>query len=530
MPRSRARSLLGAVTPFEWTALVAAALLVGRYASLTDDAWIYFRYADNAVLRGQGLVYNEGEWVEGYSSPAWMLLLAALRWCGLGWWPMLLGIGWAALLAFWGLLVRVDRHLSPAGARLHVPTAWLLFTYAVGACFVTGLETPLVQVAGAAFALYLLEPSSRPAALLVGASPLVRAELVLPLAIALSWVWLSTRRFPSLATAAAVVSVGGWELFRVVCYADLLPNTYYLKSFVDAERGLAYVRDTVLAYRLWVVGPLLAASAALLLRRKRPVGASGARLAMLACAAAVAAWVVRIGGDYLHYRYLAFSYVLALCAGAGLLERLLEARLHGRPAVAFALSAMVGLGAFLCVPAQLSAHPLLGGERQKANRLGILEPGLTESDRLLLERAAAPVAVERASVRIAGTCALAYAFPDARIVHRFGLTEPMLARTDVPPDRPGHRYGLFALADDLLALTRRYGPIAPGRARAAVEAGEAPAWIADNLAAIELVERKVSNRHGLLENLRLALTPAPRIRVPPAPRTTRLQRREETGR
>lgn len=50
-----------------------------HYAWLLDDAFVYFRYVDNALFLGRGLVYNAGEYVEGYSSPFWTLLLLVLR-------------------------------------------------------------------------------------------------------------------------------------------------------------------------------------------------------------------------------------------------------------------------------------------------------------------------------------------------------------------------------------------------------------------------------------------------------------------
>ena len=39
-----------------------------------DDAFIIFRYADNFAA-GDGLVYNRGEAVEGYTSFTWTLLV-----------------------------------------------------------------------------------------------------------------------------------------------------------------------------------------------------------------------------------------------------------------------------------------------------------------------------------------------------------------------------------------------------------------------------------------------------------------------
>ena len=43
-----------------------------------DDAFINFRYADN-LARGLGAVFNPGERVEGFSSPSWMLVMAAVH-------------------------------------------------------------------------------------------------------------------------------------------------------------------------------------------------------------------------------------------------------------------------------------------------------------------------------------------------------------------------------------------------------------------------------------------------------------------
>jgi len=58
--------------------MVAAAAQGWFFAgSLIDDAFIFFRYADN-LLAGLGPVFNAGERVEGFTSPLWLLLLAAM--------------------------------------------------------------------------------------------------------------------------------------------------------------------------------------------------------------------------------------------------------------------------------------------------------------------------------------------------------------------------------------------------------------------------------------------------------------------
>ena len=58
-----------------WLALLAWLTSVAWF--LTDDAFISFRYVRN-LLAGHGLVFNPGEYVEGYTNFLWILELAAL--------------------------------------------------------------------------------------------------------------------------------------------------------------------------------------------------------------------------------------------------------------------------------------------------------------------------------------------------------------------------------------------------------------------------------------------------------------------
>jgi arabinofuranosyltransferase len=51
-----------------------------QLAWLSDDGFISFRYAQN-LAEGRGLVYNAGEYVEGYTNLLWTLALAGfMRW------------------------------------------------------------------------------------------------------------------------------------------------------------------------------------------------------------------------------------------------------------------------------------------------------------------------------------------------------------------------------------------------------------------------------------------------------------------
>jgi len=63
--------------------VIAQALVIvtGPGDPFVDDAWISLRYARN-LIEGQGLVFNRGERVEGFTHPLWVLLdaiIVALR-------------------------------------------------------------------------------------------------------------------------------------------------------------------------------------------------------------------------------------------------------------------------------------------------------------------------------------------------------------------------------------------------------------------------------------------------------------------
>ena len=135
-------------SPLEWLCLAAGLVLLLRYAWLMDDAYVYFRYVDNWVFLGHGLVYNRGEYLEGFSSPLWALLLGLLRSSTVGYWILIRLLGVVSFVLIWWALVRLNRRLAPAGAPpVNLPLWFVAFAYGPLCYFTSGLETPLVQVA-----------------------------------------------------------------------------------------------------------------------------------------------------------------------------------------------------------------------------------------------------------------------------------------------------------------------------------------------------------------------------------------------
>ena len=504
--------------PHEWLLAGLGLLLVFHYRWLLDDAFVYFRYVDHLLFLDAGLVFNRGEYVEGYSSPLQCLLLIALRALHLDWMVAITVLGLGCFALFAGLVMRLNRELAPDGPVLNLPLAVLAVGYGTTSFFTSGLETPLAHVVAAAVALHLVRPRGLGVTALVALAPLARPELALALVAAFLFGWWRTRRFPLALFVLAVALNGSWLLFRVVYYAELLPNTFYLKDDVQWAQGWTYLLDLVATTGL--VPLVVALAVVLAVGRRRlasaPIGDAAARIAMLAIAGAVGAYVVRVGGAALHYWYLAFPFTLLVCASAGLVETAL-ARLDARRTLAFPVAALL-VAAFVGVryPSQLSHHPVWGGEEHE--QIGVIgdasfhrnHPTLRPAswqDRVRIEdmKAFAPTLLERGYDEVVtGTwCRRHWGQYRARVVHGFGLTEPILARVDAPELKPGHKPALRALAEDVAAYRR---------------GGEAPAWFATNRETVEVVERKMHNRHRLGENLALAFAFPPRIVPPPGTR------------
>jgi hypothetical protein len=506
----------------EWLALAVGVALTLRYRWLLDDAFVYFRYIDNLLFLKLGLVYNQGELVEGYSSPLWMMSLLAGRALRVDYWILVQALGCGLFAVFWMAQVRLNRQMSPPGPALNFPLLYLASNYAVLSYFTSGLETPLVQVMAVVYSLFIIKPSSRLLTVMVALSPLVRPELALPWILVFLWSWRWQRRFPGYLSLTTLAVVGSWMLFRIYYYADLFPNTFYLKNVVDIGQGWVYLHDTLSSYRFYIVFVVLAVGLVSLLAR----GRSGkdldlaARGMMLLVAASVAGYVVKIGGDPRHFRYLAFPFVLSVCASAGLAERFLSGGLGRNKWIPAAVGMPLMLIFFWAYPPQLDRHPVTHQEKERmVNNIRDASHHRHDESRQY-ERWHPEVNIDlmnefrlqqQPEFHYLGVtnrirCLVGYRQFRYRVINVFGLTDPFLARIDVKSDWAAHKWALLPLARDIRRIYRQANPIGRGMFRRAARKPKAPRWVKQNLDTLEVIERKVFNRHDLLENLKLAFT------------------------
>ena len=500
--------------PIEWFFLAVGLCLVLRYLWMLDDSFIYYRYVDNFLFLHRGLVFNQGEYVEGYSSPLWLLVLVAFRVMHFDYWTITSTIAVVAFCAFGYVCILTNRLLysDKSGSPINVPLVYLSTAYCVTSYFSSGSESPLMQLVAAAVALHALFPRSRVVQVMLGAMPLVRNEFVVPLAVTIICSWFLMRRVPWALIVSAAVLGTSWLAFRVYYYADFFPTPFYLKDKIAIAQGLHYVRNCFEPYGFH---SLLASALIILivLWKFRDLGINWrVRGLMWAVAASSVPYVIKVGGDMMHYRLLAFPFCLGVLSLGGLAERLLSiVRLVPSALGRSFISIAIGAVCFINYPRFLSSHPIWGHEERKLDH-GISDapwhrhhPDLAFSesrkaqDRLRLSQYAATKAAYQ-NVTVEPFCATMFVEFGKQYVHAYGLTDPVLARIDTPEERPGHKPGLWLPALELANLRSRYRKTTIGLVSRAIRDGVAPKWMTKNENKIRMIEARMYNFHSFFDN------------------------------
>lgn len=453
-------------------ALAATLAVLGAHTAAlqpwtVDDAYISFRYAENAVA-GHGLVFNPGEPVEGYTSFLWVVLLAAGHALGLPTEPLSKVLGVALTAAIPALVATAPRwapidERGAAAAALLAGTSGALTAWAAG-----GMEVGLVALlALAAWIAHGRAEDPRSAAvagLIGGLGVLARPDLALvPLVAAAD---LALRRRWDLLGAyvlgAAALPVPH-EAWRLATYGYPLPNTFYAKVGSGTDqlvRGLAYLGGYALPGLPVLVGFLAAP------RWRAP----------LAWAALHLAYVVAVGGDGLPaWRFVA-PVVPVLAVGAGIV-------LQRRPVLALPLAAWQ-LAALWLDPEQ-NQRVVEGNVGRNGAEVGRFLGGLLPPGTLIATNTAGSVPY----------------FSGLPAIDMLGLNDAHIAHRDMP--RMGRRKAGHEKADGAYVLSRDPEVILFGAARGRKD----PFFVSDrelwNLP--EFHERYVLETHALPTGRRVVL-------------------------
>ncbi len=302
-------------TGYVWLLLagaVALAVLAFSNLYIIDDAYISFRYSHNLV-EGHGLVFNEGEYVEGYTNLLWTLLMAVPDPFGI---PVHLFAAYAGL-AF-GLLAMVEawRILGILGVS-GWPRGFAVVTLGAYPEFwrsaTMGLEGGLFAFLLALAARLLFSGKNAWAGVAGGLMFATRPESLLLVAVFALYALFSPRRrafvrtlrlvFPWLGLVAAVT------LWRLYYYGAWLPNTIAAKSPPEYDlarmlENFSFGTEYLVGFAFFAAPLVLGALSALILGYRD-------RAAWL-CFGAFAAEIPPVlvnGGDWMPYHRLLSVYV-----------------------------------------------------------------------------------------------------------------------------------------------------------------------------------------------------------------------------
>lgn len=210
---------------------------LGSRAYGLDDAYISFRYAKN-FFNGLGLVFNPGEYVEGYSNFLYVLLLTPgfffVHADNIFFWS--LGLNWlfgaATLVVLYARLSELyDVRTGVAGAIIFAASHhfWKVAN--------DGLETPLVLFLQISLWALLTRPADTQRTydlvlLCVASAALIlsRADgFVMPAIVLAYLVYAGRYRAGAVFGAASGLTVALYVAWRYNYYGYPLPNTYYAK-------------------------------------------------------------------------------------------------------------------------------------------------------------------------------------------------------------------------------------------------------------------------------------------------------------
>lgn len=233
--------------------LISLFLAVFSYSWVTDDAFFSFRVVDQIFL-GNGPVFNQGERVQVFTHPLWLLLLLPASWLGihLYFWSIAVGLVCTGLTFL--LIWNYARTTSTKGFEL-LGIVLFLTTETVLSFQTSGLENSLLSlllvVAVLAFGHLEREQDLLKFILALSLMLLTRLDhlfLVLPLLIWALWRVPGTIKSKVWALHLGLLPLVMWEIFSVIYYGTPFPNTKYVKiggrSFSEAlSAGVTYYCD-----------------------------------------------------------------------------------------------------------------------------------------------------------------------------------------------------------------------------------------------------------------------------------------------
>ena len=315
-------------------AVVILAGLYGLYQAISlawvgDDAFISFRYAKN-LIDGNGLVFNIGERVEGYTNFLWTIMIAGAMLIGFE--PILFTqvVGIVSYIFIFLVLiflsVKLSDQLETKIFVLPIAAIAIMLQYDFQVWATSGLETTWVTaLITSAFAILILAESKK--TFLVAGAVLILAVLSRPDAMifyimALPYILLQSKKpGPNLIyyiIPLVIIYLPYW-IVRFSYYGYPFPNTYYAKSAYLSwySQGFIYLWTYIKTYYVLILlPPAIVLTIPRLINQfksEKSITEKKHRLWLLSTLFILPYifYVVRIGGDFMHARF--FILITPIC-------------------------------------------------------------------------------------------------------------------------------------------------------------------------------------------------------------------------
>lgn len=331
-----------------------------------DDAFIYFRYAENLV-NGHGLVYNIGERVEGYTSVLWVLLMAAGEKIGINiiFFSKIIGIifssGILFLTAFSFKFIDSITPKTAAIATLFLGTTGFFLPWGV-----SGIEVMMFAFLLLLTTLYYISKRDNGSfrdyvivGLFCGLTTLARPEGILLVGLIFFDIFLINKKnrksYSVIIATIFFIMICIHLALRYHYYGYILPNSYYAKvgfSLSQLDRGIDYL------VIFGVPGLMIALPLVDPLKIRQIILKRGGLLFLLMLTALYTLSIIVVGGDYMPAGRFLAPFIAVIC----ILSAYFIQSIPNNKALTLVVVATIAYNIymlnFFCITPQIFAEPV----------------------------------------------------------------------------------------------------------------------------------------------------------------------------
>jgi len=281
-----------------------------QQAWASDDAYITFRVIDNFV-NGYGLRWNIAERVQAYTNTLWLFLLTPFYF-------FTHEIYYTQFIVSISLTVAsiylVTTRFTQSYTNIITVLLLLFFSQAFIDFSVSGLENPLTHFLLISFFIVYLKNKTAilPLALLTSAILLNRLDTILLILPSLAvMAYFHHKKQDILFFIIGLLPFIAWELFSLVYYGALFPNTAYAKLNTGIESAELITQGIIYAVHVVKHDPITAFTilAAFLL----PIFRKQWQLIPLSIGILFSTlYIIKVGGDFMQGRFFSPAFIVAI--------------------------------------------------------------------------------------------------------------------------------------------------------------------------------------------------------------------------